>query len=731
MRILPAVAAWAVVLPGLLSSPAVVAQQNPTPQVPELLAPVSTELVRVDVVVTQKSGGPRVGLSQDDFVILEDGQPQKITQFEAFVSAPPKGAPPAPGTPTPDADASEPVRKVPPTRYVVLAVDDVHMEARNLIRIKKALDRFLEKEIGPEDQVALVNTSGSPKLVAEFTDDRQALRRTIDRLSVQDRTIGHTGVPNISEYQAEQIERGDETALDVAVQEIMADGTFQDQQSATAFALSISRHVHTESVYYGRMTLETLEGVVSSLSELQGRRVLALFSDGFLAGLSNSSTPAYDIRKIADAGTRAGVVVYAMDTRGLVATPTNMTASARVPVLTSTFGTRDAISRQGEIATRDVMNAVSADTGGFMVENTNDLNSGLRRILKDTETYYAVAYEPSNAKRDGSFRKIEVKVKEPRDLKVRARKGYFAPDERRLASLRQAPPPAAAPSQKPDAAAEAKPPEAADPLRKALTSPVPARAIPVHLSADFVRLDEDLPQLVVSSNIDLRAVPFAHEQERHLATVAAGAMVFDEAGALVGTLEPQRMAMDLSDESLGRALRNGLAYQKAAPVKPGRYRVRVAAVDEGTGKVGTASQWIEVPQLDDGRFRLSSLFLLKKEDRPAPAASDGPTLRGVQTQPRYRQGEDLYMQLYAYNPKRDAAGTTSLLAQAEVWRKGALLASSPPEPIVPGEQEKARVEHTRSIKLRAFEPGDYEVRLVITDKNAQQVASRRADFTIE
>jgi hypothetical protein len=103
----------------------------------------------------------------------------------------------------------------------------------------------------------------------------------------------------------------------------------------------------------------------------------------------------------------------------------------------------------------------------------------------------------------------------------------------------------------------------------------------------------------------------------------------------------------------------------------------------------------------------------------------------VQAQPRYRQGEDLYMQLYAYNPRRDASGATSLLAQAEVWRGGALLASSPPEPIVPGEQEKVRVEHTRSIKLKSFEPGAYEVRLVITDRNSQQVASRRADFTIE
>ena len=85
MRILPAVAASVVVFGGLVPRPVVVAQQAPPPQVPELLAPVSTELVRVDVVVTQKSGQPRVGLSQDDFVNWQTGFHTPMQQITSCI----------------------------------------------------------------------------------------------------------------------------------------------------------------------------------------------------------------------------------------------------------------------------------------------------------------------------------------------------------------------------------------------------------------------------------------------------------------------------------------------------------------------------------------------------------------------------------------------------------------------------------------------------------------------
>jgi len=701
-------------------------------QAPDLvLPPVTTELVRIDVVVTEKNGRPRQGLSQDSFVVLEDGQPQHIAQFEAFVSARPSGPLPAKATappPAPDDEDARPKRATPPRRYVVLAVDDVHIEAGNLLRIKKALNRFLESEVEPEDQIALVTTSGTRGIFQEFTDDRHALQRSVDRLSAQERSVLQTGAPYLTEYQAQEIERGNDDAVRVAVEEIKAEGVFQDDESAGNQARARAREVVAESIHNSRITLETLDSVVRSLSEIQGRKIVALVSDGFMAGVSITGIGGFDIRRITDAGTRAGVVIYALDTRGLVALPLGRTASSRMPALASTFSDRDILNKQGEIATRDAMHALASDSGGFLVQNTNDLTTGLRRILNDTETYYLIAYESTNTKRDGAFRKVEVRLPGVRDIRIRTRKGYFAPDDRRPNASRLAAAPPAA-----DSALESEALWASE-INRALTSPAPLTGVPVSLAADFVSLDGTAPQLVVSSYVDLKSVPFQQTGTRHTATVDAAAVVFDESGMVVDRLAPERAAMDLPEGSYEKALRQGLEYQRAVSVKPGRYRVRVAVREDGGGKLGSSSQWVTVPDLAEGKLALSSVFLLEKQEpsteKPASVAGDL-SLRGVQARRRFKHGATLYAQLFAYNPGRDASGATNLVSQAEIWRGGELLASSSTEPMAAGDKGGPPLPQTRSVKLGPFAPGDYEVRIVVTDAVAQKMTSRRTAFTIE
>jgi VWFA-related protein len=715
----------------ILATGAVLAQTPPR-QTPDLLVPVSTEVVRIDVIVTEKNGKPRSGLTKDDFAVLEDGQPQTITQFEAFTSPVARPLPDAasPAVTRSEGEDEPPVRTVPPRRYVVLAVDDIHIASSNLLRIKKALDRFLEREIGPEDQVAIVTTSGTRKIYQEFTDDRHVLQRSIARLSVQDKTVAASGIPYVTEYQAEQIERGDQEALRVAVEEVLQSGLYQDADSAEPVARAAAHVVLAESIHNGRLTLETLDSVVRGLADLQGRKLVVLVSDGFVAGMTVNGGAAFDIRRISDAGTRSGVVIYALDTRGLVATAPGRSASSRMPMLVSTFSARDNMQRESDYATRDAMNALAGDTGGFLVQDTNDLGAGLRKVLKDSETYYLIAYESTNPKRDGAFRKLEVRLKNERDLRIRTRKGYFAPDDRkfRLAPP-STPPPALA-----DLAREAEERRESE-MKLALTSLAPQNGIPVRLSADFVSVDGAAPQVVVSSHVDLRDVPFVTTGDRHVATVDAAATVFDESGAVVGSLAPERAAMDLTDASYQQALSRGLDYQKAVALKPGRYRVRIAVREDAGGKLGSASQWVQVPDLSDGKLALSGLFLLEKEDTPGaaskPAETEDLSLRGVQARRRFRRGETLYAQLFAYNPGRDASGATKLVSQAEIWRGGELLASSTPEAMTAGERSGPPVPHTRSIKLTPFGPGEYEVRIVVTDALSNKMTSRRAAFSIE
>ena len=190
--------------------------------------------------------------------------------------------------------------------------------------------------------------------------------------------------------------------------------------------------------------------------------------------------------------------------------------------------------------------------------------------------------------------------------------------------------------------------------------------------------------------------------------------------------------MDLSDADFEQLRRGGLPYQKAVALKPGRYQVRLAAREDATGILGSVWRRIEVPDLASGRLTLSSLFLLK--DDPVPGATagpaDAPALRSVQDRPRFTPGESLYVQLYAYNPKRDESGAIDLVSQAEVLREGSVLGTAAPEPMAEGEPG-GPVPHVSRIRLQQFETGDYELRVTVTDRHAGAMASRTIPFTVE
>ena len=376
---------------------------------------------------------------------------------------------------------------------------------------------------------------------------------------------------------------------------------------------------------------------------------------------------------------------------------------------------------RSEEATRDAMNALAADTGGFMIDNSNDLRGGLHEVLKDTETYYVLAYEPTNTKRDGGFRKIEVRLPGIKGVKARTRSGYFAPDDRKLT--------VASADATQDAARRNEQRRAE--MSAALRALAPLNGIPVRLSADFMGQPDGTTQLVVSGNVDVAKLPFVRLKDRRQATLESVAIAYDESGKDAVTLQTVRTAMDLSDADYERVLKAGISYLKAAPLKPGRYQVRLATREEATGLLGSAWQWIEIPPIAPGRLELSSLFLLQEGELAAPSPSDAPELRNAQALRRYHRGESLYAQIYAYNPKRDTAGDTRLFAQAEILsNKGVTLGKAAPEEMDAGEPEDPPVPHTSRIKLQRFEPGDYELRITVSDENANAIATRRVAFTV-
>jgi VWFA-related protein len=187
-----------------------------------------------------------------------------------------------------------------------------------------------------------------------------------------------------------------------------------------------------ENAHFSQMTLISIEGIVRNLKDLPGRKLVILVSDGFfLGGASNSRV--FDIRKITDAATRAGVVIYSLDSRGLIAAaPGGEASEPSRMVEVGLPGVRSRLENGAIEAKRNGMNALAADTGGRLLINSNDFGASIQTVLDENSSYYVMAWEPETSYRDGRFRKIEVKVPGRPELRVRTRKGYFAPDDKEI-----------------------------------------------------------------------------------------------------------------------------------------------------------------------------------------------------------------------------------------------------------------------------------------------------------
>src|SRR5215831_8722136 len=415
----------------------------------EPLLRIETELVQIDAVVTDKQGKLARDLKRSDFELFDDGKKQEIAHFAIGTAAQPARWLAVEKKPAEKSPVDATPVEIRAGRYVVIAVDDFHLAPENLLIAKRTLQRFINDQMVAGDQVAIATTSGNIGMFQQFTDERDVLERAVNRLSVQQRTVtSSSDVPRITDYQAELIDTGDLDALELAVQEILRQeptpppppqaggrggvnaagfgGGGSQRERATQQAQSRARSIVSQNAHYTRATLSNLESVIRNLGALTGRKMLVLLSDGFYLG-GNSSSQIYDMRRIIDAATRAGVVIYSIDARGLVAVPPGGSASdsfggddINLP------GARARVESRGVQAKLDGLNALARDTGGTLFNNSNDLSLGLQRVLDANETYYVLAYEPSTPYRDGRFHKIEVRIAGRPDLTVRTRKGYFA-----------------------------------------------------------------------------------------------------------------------------------------------------------------------------------------------------------------------------------------------------------------------------------------------------------------
>ncbi len=671
---------------------------------------ITTNLVQIDAIVT-KDNRLVTDLQASDFEIFEDNKPQAITNF-SYISNLGNNATTAtvPITSSKDKSVPVPPAKINPNeqrRIVALVVDDLGISFEQIPSLRTQIRKFLDT-LAPNDLVAIIRTGGDVGALQQFTNDRRLLQNALDHLRWN--PCSRAGI----------------------------------HVFAPVGAIGPNTGLCSQAVV--NSTLKSLKFIVKGMRDLPGRKSLVLFSD--YLPIQDQEPSAYEdtqnalreaadqtntsgdpsipdsgigyrsqLQKIAELAIRGSVVIYSVDTRGLQYT--GPTAADRVTfparqnvdpnqVLNDIMGRRSAQL----IAGREGSELIAKQTGGFLVRNSNDF--GLKRVMQDQEGYYLIGFRPAEETFNHNFHHIKVKLKRG-GLTVRTRDGFygFTNEEAKTGS-----------------------PSADDQMSQALVSPFAAKDVALKLTSFFI--DDPAQGALVRSflHLDQHDLNFTEVEGWHITNLNIQSMIFGDNGRVLGR-EDRSGRLKLRGEAYQRALRDGVVYMFDIPVKArGPFQFRVAVRDQDSGRIGSAGQFVEIPNLQTGRLAISGI-VAREEDSMRGSGNDsyddvnpGPAIR------RFRQGAVAIFGYAIYNGSMNGQ-SPQLTSQVRLFREGKLIFTGDPTAInIAGQKDLKRLTNLERLQLgKEIPPGEYVYQVIVTDtaadKQKPRVASQWIDFEVD
>jgi VWFA-related protein len=708
-------------------APVANAQQPTKPQTDDVLR-VNTDLVQTAVTVVDKNGRFVDGLERAQFTLVVDGQPRPISFLERVTAGSSREEQ---LTTRNGADASSPKPAAGDAtvrgRTVVFFLDDLHLSPDSLSRTREMLRHFLDHEMSAKDSIAIASASGQVGFLQQFSNNKEVIRAAIERLSPRPYDVrGYgTGSTKMREFDALIIDSGSSTnktsaVLNYYIRECVIQSnlpkkipvamaaiarTCETQVRNSARAVLMQAGTITQNMY------ASLESLMRSSARLPGRKLAFLISDGFLM---DTGPHGPDLRgkldHIIDAAQRAGVVIYTIDSRGLV---TANQVDVRQGNVRMDFG-----APVGEVeAYQDALHALAGDTGGRALRNMNYFDRWVEKVLDETSNYYLLAWRPDKEQEKAAkFRHVKVTVADRPDLVVRLPRGYV-----------DGPPPAtetAAKSinEKPVGGTSARTPEAD--LRNALSDYYPSGSLPTLLSLTYLNTPKNETVLTSSMQIATRGLRYG-EDGKQQATIKLAGVILNDKGKITASFKNQ---LNVNPLEAGKS-DAGVIYNEHTPLAPGIYQVRVAARDEKSGLVGSAIQWVVIPDLAKRELATSSVLLGGQVLENANNKDAGPQIQ-LSVDHRFSRGARLGYWMFIYNAKRDAAGAPSLTVQTQVMRDGRVMLSSPQRRVSQGGPDPERIPFGEELALQTLAPGTYDLRVTITDSLAGTSATQTIDFVV-
>ncbi len=643
------------------------AQSPPTSRpLPPPIVRVEVNLVQVDAVVTDRHGRQVTNLKADDFEVLEDKKRRPVVGVNYVHNA-----------------SMQPANAAAAKTTIAILVDDLNLSFESVAYLRKSLTKFVNTQLRPGDDVAILRSSSGSGAWDEFTSNPHVL--------LEEAGLIHW-LPALW-YMPYFVDQQPPAYLSSGPPHRPTAAEDWDVQSAS-------------NVFTGG-TLGALRFILQGMSAIPGRKAVIVFSDGIplVTGYGADPIVLAAFRSLTDLANRAGVVLYTVDAAGL----STFEPDAAV------MGVYSTQSIAGFISSTDGLVFLANQTGGMFLSQSNDLNREIAKVENDLDSYYLIGFSPapnSLSRYSPPFHTVQVRVK-PRGLHVRSRRGFlglpdsFAGPEPEPAGTRQ--------------------------LVQAIFSPFVRSQVPVVLTTDYTYSGNagDVQNFLY---VEPRRLRLAKQPDGARAgTLDLAVFAFRPDGTAAAHVTA-RAKISLNPAQYEAALRQGIVYGFKFNLPPGAtYQVRAAVLDRGSGRLGSANRVLVIPGRKQGQAALSSLEI-GPIDESNPRA--GAQFSQAFVTHRFRPDAWLGFRCAVFDPRTDPASRkTALVAQPLIYHDAKLVYTGSPTNLDAAPNPQGSMVVSGAVKLnQAFSPGDYSLVLQVTDtlQPRKKIRTRQAwaDFAI-
>jgi VWFA-related protein len=633
------------------------------------------ELVSVDVNVVDREGRPQSGLGADDFQVTVDGKPRRVQTAE-FVDLQ-KAGEPAPAT----APGDQPLNitwssnegAAASGRLYALVVDQANIQPGGMRAASEAAKRFVMR-LAPTDRVALFTIPSGPSV--DFTADHSRVLIPLSTVSPSgERLQGRQYNVSVSEALSLQNTQIDVCQTAARMNEEPLNGIltrnrcFSDdlnlRSACCEQVVSEAMRIGGAIQFASRQSLMALETVLDRLSIISGPKTVVLLSQRLVTGGAGRLELSTELKRLGRVAAAAHITFYVLHlSRSFVDD-----RSAEFGGVSDTPFADESVSREG-------LELLAGYARGTVVRVVAGADFAFERIQRETSAYYLLAFEPTPEERDGKPHQIRVRVQR-RGVEVRARSEFVI-----------------------------SPTSTADPktrLVELLRTPGARTLLPMRVATRVVPGNKsERVQVVVAADIG---------REATAQNVSLAYFVSDETGRIVTAGGEKRM-LEPSEGVFGDL---SLRYTSVIELPPGRYRLKLAALDE-SGSEGSVEHPLDVRLTDAGPLVLGDLVLASAA---ASALAAGIAVDDTVAGARARA----YVQM---RPKQDITGRLEVTAEVADTPAGRPLVSTG---LTVGPTREGLIVADGPIDLRLLPPGNYYARASVS-LDGKRLASRSTPFRL-